>query len=381
MHKTFTYNGVSSADFGIIIGTDPKIKIPSRKFAVANVAGRNGNLYDMQDAWDEVTQEYYVLAGTQMTETSSELFGRIAEWLNSADGYVELRDDYDPDHYRLAVCVDATEVVTGLQKFGKATIRFRCRPERFLISQQVTLGRTDWTQIVQNTGSAVPVFEGLRFDSWNVELKKGECAKWLANATCANFVTLTADVPYYSDSDLETAVGTLTSGSTYSAYDASHSNCYGILIDGTMYYISKSNTTATTRMLYKIQTYDGVTGYVHRMTQINVTNGIELLNPTNHTAKPFIYFTPTFEGDGWQINDVKLTFTSDDSSDFVPMVIDCESENVTKLSSGASCNNYISITGVDGNPSAKFLSLKKGMNVLIPEGTDSITIDTRFWEI
>lgn len=131
MHS-FTFNGHSSDEFGIRIERFPDLNRSERKYKSASVAGRNGNIYQMQNAWEEVTVSYQIFAGERQAGAAVSDFTEIVEWLNSADDYAVLMDTYDPEHYRLAVFVDELEIESQWHTFGKATVRFRCRPQRFI---------------------------------------------------------------------------------------------------------------------------------------------------------------------------------------------------------------------------------------------------------
>ena len=131
MHS-FTFNGHSSEEFGIRIERFPNLNRSERKYKSASVAGRNGNIYQMQNAWEEVVVSYQIFAGELAAGAAVTDFTDIVEWLNSADDYAVLMDTYDPEHYRLAVFVDELEIESQWHTFGKATVRFRCRPQRFI---------------------------------------------------------------------------------------------------------------------------------------------------------------------------------------------------------------------------------------------------------
>ena len=133
MQGSLKFNGISSDDLQFkMIVDQPVVRFPKRKVTSTNVSGMNGNRYDFEDAWEEKIIEYKILAGTEEA-TNYETFVEIMEWLNSADDYAVLTDSFDPNHYHLAVCIDGADAIMDLQHYGKTTLRFRCRPERYLI--------------------------------------------------------------------------------------------------------------------------------------------------------------------------------------------------------------------------------------------------------
>ena len=138
-NNTFTYNGHSSNEYGIRIEKMPVLNRPSRKFQVSSVSGRNGNIYQMEDAWEEIIQPYAIFAGDNANGSAVASFSQIAEWLHSADDYAVLSDTYDTTHYRLAVFVDNVDIESMWHTFGRAVINFRCRPEHYLTGQTSTI--------------------------------------------------------------------------------------------------------------------------------------------------------------------------------------------------------------------------------------------------
>ena len=142
MHS-FTFNGHSSDEFGIRIERFPDLNRSERKYKSASVSGRNGNIYQMESAWEEVTVSYQIFAGERTAGAAVTDFTDIVEWLNSADDYAVLTDTYDPTHYRLAVFVDEMEIESQWHTFGKATVRFRCRPQRFIVESPISVNDGD----------------------------------------------------------------------------------------------------------------------------------------------------------------------------------------------------------------------------------------------
>lgn len=134
MHEpnVIIWNGISSEDLGIKVERYPALNRPGRKHTVADVPGQNGYAYVMQNAWHETVQAYEISAKAPVIA-----FKKVAEWLNSADGYADLFDSYDPEIYRRAVVVDGFDVENSLNRGGRAMIQFRCRPERYMRTEKI----------------------------------------------------------------------------------------------------------------------------------------------------------------------------------------------------------------------------------------------------
>ena len=163
MLNSFSWNGTSSnffetEDCRVIISKCPTIGRPARKYDRYDVPGRNGTIIVPQDAYDNYTQSYEIFLYTsdkgRMLNALSE---KVSDWLYSADGkYAELVDDHEDGYFRLAYFVGPLNVENLLTMFGRATITFSCRPERFLFAGNEAVTPTlssGWASIVNPTNT------------------------------------------------------------------------------------------------------------------------------------------------------------------------------------------------------------------------------------
>ncbi len=121
----------------------PEIKKAARKYRRYSIPGRNGDIFFQDDAWENVSQSYDVYSG-------SDTYGSQIPWTELAmylykDGYQELSDTYDPDHFRKAVFNNQVQVENSWNTHGRATLEFDCRPERFRYDglQKISYANTD----------------------------------------------------------------------------------------------------------------------------------------------------------------------------------------------------------------------------------------------
>ena len=133
MHNSLTFGNLEEYRIflgggydGIRIERIPNQNRPERKADVYDVPGRNGSIVFMQDAWENVDQSYEIWGSGGTTE-----FGYFVSRLFAMKGYHELRDTYDPDHYRLAYFTGPFDVESNMMRRGRATITFSCDPRRF----------------------------------------------------------------------------------------------------------------------------------------------------------------------------------------------------------------------------------------------------------
>ena len=130
----FTFNGISSSSLGLLVEKVPNMNRPERKYDRYSVPGRNGDIFVMQDAWENVEQTYEVWFENGVSDNVVDRGYSITEWLFGASDYATLTDDFDPDHYRKAVFLGPYDIENILMKYGRAEITFDCDPRRFLMS-------------------------------------------------------------------------------------------------------------------------------------------------------------------------------------------------------------------------------------------------------
>jgi len=131
-HGAIIWAGKSSQDFGIVVENPPAIKRPARKFTKYSVPGRNGDIVEQQDAWDNYTQTYTIWAGGNDYGSAPITYSAISSWLLSPKGYQRLEDNFEPDIFREAYFVGPVEADNLLTKVGRCDLSFVCKPQRFL---------------------------------------------------------------------------------------------------------------------------------------------------------------------------------------------------------------------------------------------------------
>ena len=154
-----TYDGVASTDYGIVVGEAPVFERPNRKQTIIQVPGRNGSVIFPEDAWEDVVRSYNVWLSENVTEDSGgDKSGYLVEYvdayeafLNSKKGYVRLEDSFEPDIYRLAYYSGGDSFSNEMTQYGRATLRFTCRPERFLKSGETPVSVTNGATLTNPT--------------------------------------------------------------------------------------------------------------------------------------------------------------------------------------------------------------------------------------
>lgn len=134
IYKTLTFDGESSADYGVYITGQAVFNAPEREVEMITIPGRNGTFALDKGRFENVTVTYPAGIFADTDEDFSEAISDFRNWLCSRQGYVRLEDDYNPSEYRLAVYKSGLEVELAQLKAGEFNIVFECKPQRFLTS-------------------------------------------------------------------------------------------------------------------------------------------------------------------------------------------------------------------------------------------------------
>lgn len=152
------WNGVASDDVGVIVEHYPDRPIARRKMESYSVPGRSGDIIRYQDAWENVVRKYDIYISAERQKLPRAL-RRVTEWLNQP-GYCRLEDSYDPDVYMIGYFQGGMDIENILNRFGRATIEFNCKPQRFLKSGEHSTRLSTITDLVNPTGMpAKPLIE------------------------------------------------------------------------------------------------------------------------------------------------------------------------------------------------------------------------------
>ena len=130
-----TYDGVDSSSFGVFISGDGVFDAPARRGEMISIPGRNGSLFMDEGVFENIEVEYPAFIGTGYEATFRNKLGDLRSWLSSRGNYKRLTDTYHPDEFRLGVYREGLEVdPQHITRAGEFTIKFDCKPQRFLVS-------------------------------------------------------------------------------------------------------------------------------------------------------------------------------------------------------------------------------------------------------
>jgi phage-related protein len=152
------WNGQLSTDYRIQVEKYPNQPGPSRRYDVIQVPGRNGDLLIDQGAYDNVLQNYEIFFGFRGGNTPV-LARAIRDWLLRPIGYQRLEDSYDPDFYRLAYYSGPVEIENIMNMFGRCTLAFSCKPQRWAKSGEFPALYTSSVVLYNDLFPALPLIK------------------------------------------------------------------------------------------------------------------------------------------------------------------------------------------------------------------------------
>ena len=133
-----TYDGVDSSSFGVFISGEGVFDAPARRGEMISIPGRNGSLFMDEGVFENITVEYPAFIGTSYKEIFRTKLGDLRSALTSRGNYKRLTDTYHPDEFRLGVYREGLEVDPQyLTRAGGFTLKFDCKPQRFLVSGEI----------------------------------------------------------------------------------------------------------------------------------------------------------------------------------------------------------------------------------------------------
>ena len=149
--------GKSSDDVNTFVEHYPSQIRPAKKYNKTSVPGKNGDLIFEEGVFENYIQPYDIYISAEKTKLPGAAKA-VAEWLYAPKGYQKLEDSYDPDVFRLAFFSGPADIENILNIFGRATVEFDCKPQRFLVSGEEATRYFSATTITNPTAfTALPL--------------------------------------------------------------------------------------------------------------------------------------------------------------------------------------------------------------------------------
>ena len=175
--KQFVFNGVGSASMGLAITGSGTYNAPERDLETISIPGRNGDLVIDHKRYKNIPVTFPV----SICDDFAAYAEGVRAWLLKSGGYQRLEDDYDPDHFRMALCKGPLSFSTDFQnRIGECSITFDCKPQRFLKAGERAITAENGGYINNPTGfPALPLITvygsgsgNLRVHGCRVEIKE-----------------------------------------------------------------------------------------------------------------------------------------------------------------------------------------------------------------
>ena len=147
----FTYNGRSSADFGLHIEKKDVFSAPEYDAEFISIPGRSGDIINPNRRFANIKVTYTVFLARKNAAALASVLRDIKGWLYSEpDRYHEITDSYDAEYFRYGVISGNLDIEEQLNKVSSFTVTFNCKPYKFSYAGQQTVAVDDSTLTVTN---------------------------------------------------------------------------------------------------------------------------------------------------------------------------------------------------------------------------------------
>lgn len=174
--NTFTFGGVSTSDYGLVVEGSGDYSAPKRATETINIPGRNGAFQLDKGYYENIEIEYKVVVADATQADFNDTIEAFRNAIVSQIGYQRLEDTYHPGEYRMAMYDGGlNDAPTFHGKGAIFKIKFDCKPQRWLTSGEtavaVTSGDTltnptlfESSPLLEATGSGSIEFNGYEIE-------------------------------------------------------------------------------------------------------------------------------------------------------------------------------------------------------------------------
>ena len=147
----FTYNGRSSADFGLHIEKKDVFSAPEYDAEFISIPSRSGDIINPNRRFSNIKVTYTLFLARKNAAALASVLRDIKGWLYSEpDRYHELSDSYDAEYFRYGVISGSLDIEEQLNKIGCFTVTFNCKPYKYSFAGQQTMAADASTLTVTN---------------------------------------------------------------------------------------------------------------------------------------------------------------------------------------------------------------------------------------
>lgn len=137
------FGGVDSANYGFLIDGAAVYDAPERDVEQVEIPGRNGTVTIDNGRFDNHELTYKAYVYVKGLDQFTELVNNFRNALMSQKGYQRLWDSFNPGQYRMAQFIKGFEISpVAYNTAAEITLKFDCKPQRFLVSGEETIDMT-----------------------------------------------------------------------------------------------------------------------------------------------------------------------------------------------------------------------------------------------
>lgn len=135
IRNDLVFGNVSARAYDVYVSGEGVYEAPSRVVETVDIPGRNGALLLDKGAFENITIEYPCFVFGESQGDFRRKINAYKNALMSQVGYQRLSDTYNPNEYREAVFIEGFEAdVSSYGQVAEFTLKFYCKPQRFLLS-------------------------------------------------------------------------------------------------------------------------------------------------------------------------------------------------------------------------------------------------------
>lgn len=200
IYKYFTFDGETSASFGVHITGEGVFNAPKRAVEMINIPARNGAFALDQGYFENIEVTYNASIVAETNADFAAAVSGLRNFLCSRTGYCRLEDDYNPNEYRMAVYKSGLEVTPFVLKTGEFQITFDCKPQRFLKSGETAVAITSGDTITNPTlFEARPMLEvegygGIIVNGETINIEQTEIGELILSGKKIDVTSITLDL-------------------------------------------------------------------------------------------------------------------------------------------------------------------------------------------
>lgn len=179
-HRSFTFDGKSTREFGVYITGEGVFNAPERAVEMISIPGRDGEYALDQGHFNNIEVTYRAGIVSYDTDDFAEAVSDFRNWLASRRGYCRLTDEYNPDEYRMAVFKNVIAVEHEGLETGEFDVVFNCKPQRWLTSGETSVAVTSGGTITNPTLFdaepllAVEGYGNISFNGFSIDVNNTE---------------------------------------------------------------------------------------------------------------------------------------------------------------------------------------------------------------